>query len=112
MEPNNQFDKNTTSTTTTESQTDAVGTPQSQVSDTNTGNEYDQSEGDREQTRSRMAILFIIGFFSVIFLCFIYSTVTNSGIKELRDLLTSIIGALSGILGFIIGFYYKSSIEK
>lgn len=61
-----------------------------------------------EQTRSTVALLFIIGFFSILFLCFVYAIVTGASISEVKDILVAIIGALSGTLGFIVGYYYKS----
>lgn len=36
----------------------------------------------------------------------------NAPLSELKDVLIGIIGALSGTLGFIIGFYYKSLKEQ
>lgn len=61
-----------------------------------------------EHTRSTVALLFIIGFFSILFLCFVYAIVTGASISEVKDILVAIIGALSGTLGFIVGYYYKS----
>lgn len=66
----------------------------------------------RENTRSTMAILFVLGFFAILFLCFIYAIVVNATLGELKDSLIGIAGALSGTLGFIVGFYYKSVFEQ
>ena len=76
-----------------------------------TGSGKDGSE-KREDTRSTMAILFVLGFFAILFLCFIYAIVANATLGELKDALIGIAGALSGTLGFIVGFYYKSVLEK
>lgn len=75
------------------------------------GSGKDGSE-KREDTRSTMAILFVLGFFAILFLCFIYAIVVNATLGELKDALIGIAGALSGTLGFIVGFYYKSVLEK
>lgn len=66
----------------------------------------------RELTRSRMALLFVLGFFSILFLCVAYAVKVNASLNELKDLLVAVIGALSGTLGFIVGFYYKSMKEQ
>ena len=63
--------------------------------DPNIGEDDEKSE-PREHTRSKMALLFVLGFFAILFLCFVYA----------------IIGELSGTLGFIVGFYYKSMKEQ
>lgn len=59
-----------------------------------------------------MALLFVLGFFAILFLCFVYAIKVNASITELKDILVAIIGALSGTLGFIVGFYYKSMKEQ
>ena len=79
-------------------------------SDPNIGEDDEQPE-KRELTRSKMALLFVLGFFAILFLCFVYAIKVNASITELKDILVAIIGALSGTLGFIVGFYYKSMKE-
>ena len=75
------------------------------------GSGKDGSE-KRENTRSTMAILFVLGFFAILFLCFIYAIVVDATLGELKDALIGVAGALSGTLGFIVGFYYKSVLEQ
>ena len=75
------------------------------------GDEQDNSK-PREQTRSKVALLFVLGFFAILFLWFAYGVKMNAPLSELKDVLIGIIGALSGTLGFIIGFYYKSLKEQ
>lgn len=78
----------------------------------NVGNAADGSPEKKEHTRSKMAILFVLGFFSILFLCFVYAIMVGSSLSELKDTLVGVVGALSGILGFIVGYYYKSSQEQ
>lgn len=66
----------------------------------------------KEHTRSAMALLFALGFFALLLLCFVYGINTNASLSELKEALVAIIGSLSGILGFIVGYYYKSSQEQ
>lgn len=72
----------------------------------------DQKGPAREHTRSKMAILYVLGFFGIIFMCFAYAINVNASLVELKDTLVAVIGALSGTLGFIVGYYYKSAQEK
>lgn len=72
----------------------------------------DEKPEHREQTRSKMALLFVLGFFSILFLCIAYAVKVGASLNELKDILVAIIGALSGTLGFIVGFYYKSIKEQ
>lgn len=65
----------------------------------------------KEHTRSTLAILFVLGFFAIIFLCFIYAILVRASLNDLKDTLVGVIGALSGIFGFIVGYYYKSAHE-
>lgn len=76
------------------------------------GDDDNENSKPRELTRSKMALLFVLGFFSILFLCIAYAVKVNASISELKDLLVAIIGALSGTLGFIVGFYYKSMKEQ
>ena len=66
----------------------------------------------QEHTRSKMAMLFVLGFFGIIFMCFAYAIKVEATLADLKDTLVAIIGALSGTLGFIVGYYYKSTLQK
>lgn len=72
----------------------------------------DQKGPAQEHTRSKMAMLFVLGFFGIIFMCFVYAIKVEATLADLKDTLVAIIGALSGTLGFIVGYYYKSTLEK
>ena len=78
----------------------------------NVSNAADGTPEKKEHTRSKMAILFVLGFFAILFLCFVYAIMIGAGLDDLKDTLVGVIGALSGILGFIVGYYYKSSMEQ
>ena len=78
----------------------------------NIGNAVDGNPEKKEHTRSKMALLFVLGFFAILFLCFVYAIMVNASLKDLKDTLVGVVGALSGILGFIVGYYYKSSQEQ
>ena len=54
----------------------------------------------------------LLGFFSILFLCIAYAIKVKASLNDLKDILVAIIGALSGTLGFIVGFYYKSIKEQ
>ena len=89
----------------------AVAGSNDQQNTNDVGSGKDGSE-KRENTRSTMAILFVLGFFAILFLCFVYAIVVDATLGELKDALIGIAGALSGTLGFIVGFYYKSVFEQ
>ncbi len=70
----------------------------------------------REDTRGRLAQLFLLGFF----ICFIGVSIASflvdpaegkSSIDNLREAVLTISGVLSGPLGFIIGYYFRKSEE-
>lgn len=106
----------TDSTVTASTQTDKANSAETPcVPDKHTGgdvSEEDEKPEHREHTRSKMALLFVLGFFSILFLCIAYAVKVNASLNELKDILVAIIGALSGTLGFIVGFYYKSIKEQ
>lgn len=77
----------------------------------NATNGTPEKEG-RESTRSKMALLFVLGFFAILFLCFLYAIMVGASLPELKDALSGVIGGLSGILGFIVGYYYKASQDQ
>lgn len=77
------------------------------TSEEEVGGGNDDSPKTREHTRRKMAMLFVLGFFSIQFLCIAYAVMYHATISELKDILVAVIGALSGTLGFIVGYYYK-----
>lgn len=63
----------------------------------------------REGTRSQIALYYVLGFLFIICICFIVAGIEGFNVNDTRDLLVSVSGILSGPLGFIIGYYFKSS---
>ena len=94
----------------TDGESAAAGSQQQEHPDVS--NAADGTPEKKEHTRSKMAILFVLGFFAILFLCFVYAIMVGATLGDLKDTLVGVIGALSGILGFIVGYYYKSSQEQ
>ena len=111
-----QLGETTASTVTDSTQKDEANSVETPcVPDKHTGgdvSEEDEKPEHREHTRSKMALLFVLGFFCILFLCIAYAIKVKASLTELKDILVAIIGALSGTLGFIVGFYYKSIKEQ
>lgn len=59
----------------------------------------------REDTRSRIATIFVIGYFLAIACLLIFSTFFTLASETAKDYLLSI----GSSLGFIIGYYFKSA---
>jgi hypothetical protein len=63
----------------------------------------------REDTRKRIAIISIGVFFAIIVLIVFGGWILlNANIDDIIKLLTAVSGVLSGIVGAIIGFYFRS----
>ena len=66
-----------------------------------------------EQVRERVALIFIIGFFMMIAMAIVVGAIIDKEkIKDVTDLILAVAGVLSGSLGFIIGYYFKSREEE
>lgn len=76
-----------------------------------TGIDLNAKSGNTETTRSRIALLYIRGFFFVILLVFLIGYITRFVVKDYTDMLITVSGVLSGPLGFIVGYYFKASKE-
>lgn len=71
----------------------------------------DDSKGNRENTRSRIALIYVACFFGAILAVFIIGLCFTYSPDEYKDLLVTVSGILSGPLGFIVGYYFKASNE-
>lgn len=66
----------------------------------------------REDTRSKIALYYVIGFLGIVASVIIIFAYYELSVDDARDLLLAISGILSGPLGFIIGYYFKSHPDK
>lgn len=62
----------------------------------------------REDTRSSIAKIFIIGYLSIVILLIAASTLAKLAPTDAKDYLL----AISSPLGFVIGYYFKSVSER
>lgn len=66
----------------------------------------------REGTRSQIALYYVIGFLATVVLAMIIFTFRDLTVNDLRDTLLTLSGILSGPLGFIIGYYFKTHVTE
>lgn len=66
----------------------------------------------RETTRSKIALYYVIGFLFLMLCILIFAFMKSLNVDNMRDLLLAYSGVLSGPLGFIIGYYFKSHSDK
>ena len=69
----------------------------------------DSNKGKKENTRSKIAVIYIYAFFGTIACSFVIGIYKCFDVKDYIDFLIAISGILSGPLGFIIGYYFKAS---
>jgi hypothetical protein len=67
----------------------------------------------REDTRGRLALVFLVGFF-VILIIGMFVAIINDGdkIEGVQEVMVTISGVLSGPLGFVVGYYFRSKEEE
>lgn len=63
----------------------------------------------REGTRSWIALIYVIGYLFIVISVLIIGVITHFELSGYKDLLLAVSGILSGPLGFIIGYYFKSN---
>ena len=80
-----------------------------------TGDTSDQAqqkrENKREGTRSWIALTYVIGYLMIVAAVLIIGVTVRFDLSGYKDLLLAVSGILSGPLGFIIGYYFKSNKE-
>lgn len=65
----------------------------------------------KETTRSELANTYVTGFLIIVCLALLYSFVRNYSPNDTKDIIITMSGILSGPLGFIIGYYFKTEEE-
>lgn len=65
----------------------------------------------KENTRSKIAQIYVWAFFIVIGVVFVIGFVRCFEVDEYKDMLVTVSGVLSGPLGFIVGYYFKATKE-
>lgn len=66
----------------------------------------------REGTRSWIALIYVIGYLLVVIGVLAIGVFNKFELSGYKDLLLAVSGILSGPLGFIIGYYFKSNKEE
>ena len=69
------------------------------------------SSDPKENTRSRIAMIYVCAFFGGIVVVFGIGLFSCFKVYEYKDMLVTVSGILSGPLGFIVGYYFKASKE-
>lgn len=70
-----------------------------------------QDSDPKEWTRSKIAKLYVWGFFIVIAIVLLLGAIMGFVVEDFKDMLITVSGVLSGPLGFIVGYYFKASKE-
>lgn len=66
----------------------------------------------KNSTRQGLAYLYVAAFLTIIMVTLVGMFLRNYSIDNIKDVLLTESGILSGPLGFIIGFYFKEELEK
>jgi len=67
----------------------------------------------REDTRGRLAIYLVVGFFVILVVGMIISALNEGDkVNSMKETLLVVSGILSGPLGFVIGYYFRSKEEE
>lgn len=70
------------------------------------------ASGDpKENTRSKIAQIYVWAYFGVIAATFVIGCCNKFEVTDYKDMLIAVSGVLSGPLGFIVGYYFKASKE-
>jgi hypothetical protein len=66
----------------------------------------------REDARGRLAMVFTVATFSLFFMGFVIVAVSEGDkIANLKEVLLTVSGIFSGLLGFVIGYYFRKGEE-
>lgn len=83
-----------------------AGNDASEIKEISNGN-----SDPKENTRSKIAQIYVWAFFVVIGVVFVIGLCNNFEVDDYKDMLVTVSGILSGPLGFIVGYYFKASKE-
>lgn len=75
------------------------------------GSGENSNSDPKENTRSKIAKLYVWAFFIVIAIVFGIGVCEHFVVDDYKDMLVTVSGVLSGPLGFIVGYYFKASKE-
>ena len=67
--------------------------------------------GKIEDARHKIAIYYVSGFILIVLYVLTLYWITKMSVDNLTELLIAISGIMSGPLGFIIGYYFKSNTD-
>ena len=73
--------------------------------------DFSNNSDPKENTRSKIAQIYVWAYFVVILLVFITGWCNCFEVDNYKDMLIAVSGVLSGPLGFIVGYYFKASKE-
>jgi len=71
--------------------------------------DQNESSKNKDTTRKFIAYFYVAAFFVVIAFVFIIGLIKSFNSDQYKDLLVAVSGILSGPLGFIVGYYFKTS---
>lgn len=72
--------------------------------------EFDLISVRKEDTRGRLAIFFLLGFFFLLFAGMVLAAWDSTDkLTSIKEVALTLSGILSGPLGFVIGYYFRSS---
>lgn len=75
--------------------------------------EFDLIASQREDNRGRLAFAFVIGFFVILLVGIVIASIGDGDKAEnISKTMLAISGVLAGPLGFVIGYYFRSSEEN
>lgn len=83
--------------------------PEEGALDVESGSVFSTLSIKREDARYKIALYYVIGFVTIFFYALTIGLIRGTKTSDVTDLLVSISGILSGPLGFIIGYYFKST---
>jgi nitrogen fixation/metabolism regulation signal transduction histidine kinase len=83
-----------------------------ELSDSDPIKDYNVISEKREDTRGRLAMVFLLGFFVILLVALIVAVISSDDkVTAIKEVVLAISGILSGPLGFVVGYYFRSKEE-